>query len=126
METTEFQVDSCITVVATYAKKLGLHFGEELPTEREFGNLVYRYNLSVKKDSSNYVPSGFENSLRIDPARYVANIPSNNIARRPPRGTQNLMKRIKSRDKIAMDLNVANSVRCENKVLTLKNRYTVF
>ena len=80
MEIMEFQVDLCITVVATYAKKLGLHFGKELPTEREFGNFVYHYTLSVKKDSSNYVSSEFENSLRIDPARYVANIPSNNIA----------------------------------------------
>ena len=61
METTEFQVDSCVLVVATHAKKLGLHFGEELPTEREFGNFADRYTVAVKKDSSDYVPSEFEN-----------------------------------------------------------------
>ena len=31
METTEFQVDLCVLVVATYEKKLGLDFGKELP-----------------------------------------------------------------------------------------------
>ena len=40
METTEFQVDSCVLVVATYEKKLGLHFGKELPTERESDSFV--------------------------------------------------------------------------------------
>ena len=59
METMEFQVDSCVLVIATYAKKLGLHFGEELPTEREFGNFVDHYAVAMKKDSSDYVPSGF-------------------------------------------------------------------
>ena len=38
-----------VSVVATYAKKLGLHFGEELPTEREFSNFVDRYAIAVKK-----------------------------------------------------------------------------
>ena len=36
-----------------------LHFGEELPTEREFGKFVDHYAVAVKKDSSGYVPSGF-------------------------------------------------------------------
>ena len=40
MEAVEFQVDSCVLVVATYEKKLGLHFGKELLTEKEFGNFV--------------------------------------------------------------------------------------
>ena len=71
METTEFQVDSCVLVVATYAKKLGLHFVKELPAEREFGNFVDSYAVAMKKDSSHYVPSGFENSFRSDPACYV-------------------------------------------------------
>ena len=34
IETTDFQVDSCVLVVVTHEKKLGLHFGRELPTER--------------------------------------------------------------------------------------------
>ena len=72
METTEFQVDKCALVVATYAKKLGLHFGEELPTEREFGNFVDCYTVAVKKDSSDYVPSGFKNSFRSDSTCYIA------------------------------------------------------
>ena len=72
METTKFQVDSCVLVVATYAKKLGLHFGKELLTEREFGNFVDCYTVAVMKDSTDYVPSGFENSFRSDPACYVA------------------------------------------------------
>ena len=38
---------------------------------------------------------------------------------------QNLMRRIKSQDKIAMDFNVANFVRHKNKVLALKTCYTV-
>ena len=63
----------CISVyyvlVHSYAKKLGLHFGEELPTEREFGNFVDRYAVAVKKDSSDYVP---ENSFRSDHAHFVA------------------------------------------------------
>ena len=32
MKTTEYQVDSCVLVIATYEKKLGLHFGKELAT----------------------------------------------------------------------------------------------
>ena len=72
METTEFQVDSCVLVEATNAKKLGLHFGKELATEREFSNFVDCYAVAIKKDSIDYVPSGFENSFRSDPACYVA------------------------------------------------------
>ena len=72
METIEFQVDSCVLVVATYEKKLGLHFGEELPTESEFGNFVDHYTVAVKKDSSDDVTSRFENLFRSDPACYVA------------------------------------------------------
>ena len=72
METTEFQVDSCLLVIATYEKKLGLHFDEELPTEREFGNFVDHYVVAVKSNSSDDVPSTFENSFRSDPACYIA------------------------------------------------------
>ena len=71
METMEFQVDSCVLVIATYEKKLGLYFGEELPTERAFSNFVHHYAVAVKNDSSDDVPSGFENSFRSDPACYV-------------------------------------------------------
>ena len=56
METTEFQVDSCVLVIATYDKKLGLHFGKELPTEREFGNFVDHYAVAMKNGSSDDVP----------------------------------------------------------------------
>ena len=54
-------MDSCVLVVATYAKKFVLHFVKELPTEREFGNFVDCYAVAVKEDSSDYVPSGFKN-----------------------------------------------------------------
>ena len=56
MKTTEFQGDSCVLVIATYEKKLGLHFGEELSTEREFGNFVDHYAVAMKNDSSDDVP----------------------------------------------------------------------
>ena len=39
MEAMEFQVDSCVLVVATYiCKEAFTEFWQELPTEREFGN----------------------------------------------------------------------------------------
>ena len=72
METTEFQMDSCALVVATDAQRFVLHFGEELPTEREFSNFVDRYAVAMKIDSSGYVPSGFENLFRSNHARFVA------------------------------------------------------
>ena len=72
METMEFQVDSCVLVVATDALKFVLHFDEELLTEREFGNFIDLYAVAVKKDSSDCVPSGFENLFRSDHARFVA------------------------------------------------------
>ena len=59
-------------VIATYEKKIALHFGGELPTEREFGIFVDHYAVAVKNDSSDDVPSRFENSFRSDPACYVA------------------------------------------------------
>ena len=78
----------------------------------------------MKKDSSSYVPSGLENSLRSDHARFVANI---NIAQRTSREMQNLTRRVKSHEiKIALDFNVAKSVRRENKLLAIKTRYTVY
>ena len=72
MKTTEFQVDLCVLVVTTYTKKFVLHFGKELSTEREFGNFVDHHAVAVKKDSSDYVSSGFENSFRSYPATYIA------------------------------------------------------
>ena len=59
-------------MIATYEKKLGLHFGKELPTEREFGNFVDHYAVAMKNDSSDDVPTRFENLLRSDPPCYVA------------------------------------------------------
>ena len=53
-------------------RSLDYILAKELPTEREFGNFVDHYTIAVKKDSSDYVPSGFENSFRSDPACYVA------------------------------------------------------
>ena len=47
-------------------------FWEKLPTKREFGNFVDRYAVAMKKDSSGYVPSGFENSFGSDHVRFVA------------------------------------------------------
>ena len=55
---------------------------KELPTEREFGNFVDRYAVPVKKDSSNNAPSGFASSFGSDPAHFVANYSSINIAQR--------------------------------------------
>ena len=73
METTKFQVDSCVLVIATGAYRFVLHFGKESPTEREFGNFVDCYVVAaVKKDFSGYVPSGFENSFRSEHACFVA------------------------------------------------------
>ena len=72
MDTTEFQVDSCVLVIATYEKKLGLHFGKQLPAEREFGNFVDHYAVDVKNDSSDNGPSRFENSFRSDSTCYIA------------------------------------------------------
>ena len=64
----EFQVDSCVLVIATYEKKLGLHFRKELLTEKEFSNFVDHYAVAVKNDSSedsgDDAPSRFENSFR--------------------------------------------------------------
>ena len=56
METMEFQVDSCVLVIVTYEKKLGLHFGKELLNEREFINFVDHYAVAVKNNSSDGVP----------------------------------------------------------------------
>ena len=49
-----------------------MHFGKELPTEREFGIFVDYCIVGVKKDSSDYLPSRFENSFRSDNSRFVA------------------------------------------------------
>ena len=49
-------MNSCVLVVATDAYMFVLHFGEELPTERDFGNFIDRYAVAVKKDFSGYFP----------------------------------------------------------------------
>ena len=67
-----FQEDSCVLVIATYEKKLGLYFGKELPTEREFDNFVDHYAVAMKNDSSDNVPSRFKNSFTSDPDCYLA------------------------------------------------------
>ena len=74
IETTEFQMDSCVLVVTTYTKKLGngWHFAKELSTEREFSNFVDCYTVAMKKVSSDFVSSGFENLFGSDHARFVA------------------------------------------------------
>ena len=58
-------------MVATYKKQLVLHFGKELPVEREFGNFIDHYAVAVKNESSDDVPSRFENAFRSDPACYI-------------------------------------------------------
>ena len=57
-------MNSCVLVVTTDAQRFILHFGEELPAEREFGNFIERYAVAVKKYFSGYFPSGFKNSFR--------------------------------------------------------------
>ena len=52
----EFQVDLCVLVIVTYEKKIGLHFGKESPTEREFSNFADHYAVAVKNNSSDGVP----------------------------------------------------------------------
>ena len=65
-------MDSRVLVVTTHTKKFGQHFGKELPTEREFNNFVDRCIVAMKKDSIDFVSSGFENSFGSDPASFVA------------------------------------------------------
>ena len=92
METTEFQVDSSVLVVATDAQRFVLHFGEQLPTEREFSNFVDRYAIAVKEDSSDDVPSGFKNLFRSDPACFIAKYSKYKHC------TKNLMRNAKSHE----------------------------
>ena len=94
----DFQVDSCVLVVATYASRIVLHFGKELPTETEFGNFVDRYTVAVKKDSSDYLPSGFENLFRSDHARFVAKYSKYKHC------TKNLTRNAVSRDELSHDI----------------------
>ena len=103
----------CIVVVK-YAKKFGLHFDKGLPTEEEFGNFVDHYAVAVKKDSSGYVTSGFKNSFRSDPAHYVVKYSKYKHCTKTLVKNAKSVRRIKSQNKkIAMDFNVANSMRHE-------------
>ena len=72
-------MDPCVLVVTIYTKKFGLHFGKELPIEREFGNFVDCYDVVVKEDSSDNAPSGFENLFGSDPACFIVKYSSINI-----------------------------------------------
>ena len=126
METTEFQVDLCVLVIATCSKKLGLNFGKKLPTEREFGNFVDRYAVAVMKGPSDYVPSEFENLFRSDPACYVAKYFKYKHCKKDPREERKILRDELSHEiKIVTDFNVVNSTRHGNKVLTLKTYYMV-
>ena len=58
-------MELCVLVVAAYPYRFVLHFGKELPTERKFSNCVDNYTVAMKKDSGDYVPSGFENSFML-------------------------------------------------------------
>ena len=54
-------------------RSFGLHFGKELSTEREFGNLADHYAVAVKEDSSDYASSRFKNSSGSDdPVCFIA------------------------------------------------------
>ena len=68
MQTTEFQMDSCVWVVTIYIKMFEWHFGEVLPAVREFSNFVDHYTVAMKKYSSDNVPWGFEYSFGSDHA----------------------------------------------------------
>ena len=48
-----------------YTKKFGQHRCEILPTEREYDNLVDCYAVAMKKDSSDYDPSGVKAHLEV-------------------------------------------------------------
>ena len=54
IRTMEFRMDSCIRGYHVY-KVWTAVFGEELYTEREFGNVVDRYTVTVMKDSGEMV-----------------------------------------------------------------------
>ena len=55
----------CIEVCTTFWQRISYLL-------KEFGNFVDHPAIAVKKDSSGYVPSGFENLFRSDRADFVA------------------------------------------------------
>ena len=65
-------MDSCVLVVTTCTKIFEWHFGKVLPTVREFCSFVDVYAAAVKKDSSDCVPLGHENSFGSAPAHIIA------------------------------------------------------
>ena len=80
----------------------------------------------MKKDSSGYVPSVFENSVRSDHAHFVAKYSKHKHCNKEPHEKCKISQdELSHKIKIATDFNVVNSMRCKNKVLALKNRYTV-
>ena len=62
--------------IHNYTKKFGQQFGKELPTKREFGNIVDRCAVAVNKDFGDNVLSGFGG----DPAHFIAKYSSIDIA----------------------------------------------
>ena len=65
-------MDSCVLVVTMCTKRFEWHFGKVLLTVREFCNFVDVYTGAVKRDSSDCVTLGFENSFGSAPAHIIA------------------------------------------------------
>ena len=87
-------MDSCVLVVTTVYISRKLHFGKELPTEREFTSYVHRYDVAVYKVSGNNVPLGFESLFGSDPAHFIVKYSS-----MYKHYTKNLMRYSKSHEK---------------------------
>ena len=89
-------------------------------TEREFSNFVDHYSVTMRKDSSDFVPSGFENLFGSDPAHFIVKYSKYKYC------IKNLVRNSKSHEiKAVTDFNVANTIRCKNKVLMLKPTYGI-
>ena len=79
----------------------------------------------MKNDSSDDVPSTFENSFRSDPACYVAYSKYKHCTKTLASCKESKISRdeLSHEIKIASNFNAANSIRRENKVLALKTHY---
>ena len=75
-------MDSCVLMVTTYTKKLGLHFGKELCLLKKIDNFVDCYAVALYNDSDDNVPSEFKSSFGSDPAHFIKKYSSINITRR--------------------------------------------
>ena len=116
----------CVSAVTTYTKKFGLNFAKELPTKREFSNFVDHYAVAMKKDSSDYAPSGFQNSFGNDPACFVVKYSSITLHGEPHKELKISQDGLSQEIKVTTDFKVANNMKRENKVLVLKSHYTVY